>query len=246
MSTSHDPILDRARGLAAWRQVADSIEADIVAGRLRPGDRIAPEAQLAERFGVNRHTARRGLAALAARGLVRAARGSGTFVESRPLPYPVGLRTRFSEVMSQAGRQPHGELVAAGPGVADAGLAEALGLPAGAPVLEMTVIHRADGVPLSLARMAFPLPRFDGLDKAYAKRGSLTGAYRSLGVDDYSRLSTRISARTADAGEARLLDIGAGRPLIVVNSVNVDAAGDRIQATLSRFAADRVELVVDS
>lgn len=245
MTVSPDPSFDRAQGLAAWRQVADAIEADIAAGRLHPGDRIAPEAQLAERFKVNRHTVRRGLAALAERGLVRATQGSGTFVEARPLAYPIGLKTRFSEVMAKAGKEARGELVSAEHTKADAEIARALKLRAGAPVLVMHTINRADGVPLSLARTHLPLPRFLGLDQAFAAKGSLTKAYRKYGLDDYKRLETRITARPADAEEARALDIAPGRTLLVVSSINVDMDGTRIQATQSRFVADRVELVVE-
>jgi GntR family phosphonate transport system transcriptional regulator len=245
MNITHDPIFDRARGLAAWRQVADAVEADIASGRLKPGDKIAAEAQLAIRFGVNRHTVRRGLAALAERGLVRATQGSGTFVEARPMAYPIGLKTRFSEVMAKAGKEARGELISAEHVPADAALAEALCLQPGAPALVMHTINRADGVPLSLARTALPLPRFLGLDQVFAAKGSLTKAYKKFGLDDYKRLSTRITARPADAEEARALDIAPGRTLLIINSINVDPEGIRIQSTQSRFVADRVELIVE-
>ncbi len=245
MTASDAKIFDRAGGLAAWRQVADSIEADIAAGRLSPGDRIAPEAQLAERFAVNRHTVRRGIAALAERGLVRATQGSGTFVEARPLPYPIGLKTRFSEVMAKAGKEARGELVSAEHGAADAPTAEALKIRPGAPVLNILTTNLADGVPLSLARVFFPLPRFLGLDQVFATKGSLTKAYKKFGLDDYRRLTTRITARPAAADEAQMLDVAPGRTLLVVSSVNVDMEGVPIQATQSRFVADRVELIVE-
>lgn len=245
MSASERNVFDRSSGLAAWKQVADAIEADIAAGRISPGDKIAPEAQLAERFGVNRHTVRRGLADLAERGLVRATQGSGTFVEARPLAYPIGLKTRFSEVMAKAGKEARGELVSAEHGNADTTIAQALKIRAGSPVLNMVTINRADGVPLSLARTFLPLPRFLGLDQIFAAKGSLTKAYKKFGLDDYKRLSTRITARPAAADEAQMLDVAPGRTLLVVNSVNIDMDGVPIQATLSRFVADRVELVVE-
>ena len=240
-----DHPLERGGGLAAWRQIADAIEADIRSGRLAPGAKIPAEAQLAERFGVNRHTVRRGIGSLAQRGLVRATQGSGTFVESGPLAYPIGQKTRFSEVMAKKGREARGELVSAQHTKADAPVAEALGLEIGAPVLEMHTINRADGVPMSVARTWLPLPRFLGMDQLFAVKGSLTKAYAKLGLDDYRRLETRISARPADPEEAVALDIAAGRTVLVVNSINVDMDGTRIQATQSRFAADRVELVVE-
>jgi GntR family phosphonate transport system transcriptional regulator len=79
----------------------------------------------------------------------------------------------------------------------------------------------------------------------FAKKGSLTKAYSRFGLDDYRRLSTRISARPAEPEEATALGLAPGRTLLVVNSINVDMEGRRIQATQSRFPADRVELVVE-
>jgi GntR family phosphonate transport system transcriptional regulator len=240
-----DLTLTRGEGLAAWRQIADGLEADMAAGRLRPGDRLAAEVDLARRFGVNRHTVRRALAALASRGLVRATQGLGTFVEAKPLAYPIGPRTRFSEAAAQAGREAWGDLIGSTPIPADRATAEALRISEGVPVLELVTMHRADGTPISTARTRLPLPRFDGLAETYRRLGSLTKAFAAHDLWDYTRLSTRISARPASGGEGALLDLAPGRVLLVIDSVNVDPEGLPVQATRSLFAADRVELVVD-
>lgn len=247
---AEDPIppskLQRGAGLTAWRQIADRIEADIAQGLFEPGTKLPGEMQLAERFGVNRHTVRRALADLASKGLVRATQGGGTFVEARPLPYAIGRRTRFSEVMARAGREARGELIRFSETVATPEVAEALRIPAASPVLEMITLHRADEVPISMARVWLPLPRFAGLQESYRETGSLTRAYAQHGISDYSRLSTRVSARIATAEEASYLELTAGRVLLVIDSVNIDQAGERIQAARSLFAADRVDLVIES
>lgn len=243
---SPDPMeLVRGEGVAAWRQIVDGIEADIAAGRLAPGDRLPAETQLAARFGVNRHTVRRALGVLASRGLVRATQGRGTFVEARPLPYPIGPRTRFTEIVSAAGRQAGGVLIAAGEKPADSWAAERLGIGPGAPVLELVTLRSADGTPIALATNVFPLPRFAGLDVRYRETGSITRAYAAMGVGDYRRLSSAVGARPATPEEAVSLDLAPGRILLVLDNVNVDEAGARIQATRALFPADRVELKVE-
>lgn len=249
MHASHDdPVtrLARGGGLAAWRQIADALAAEIDAGGFPPNAQLPTEAALAARFGVNRHTVRRALGVLAERGLVRAAQGRGTFVEARPIPYAIGPRTRFSENIARAGREAWGELIAAETVRADAATAEALGLAPGAAVLELRTRHRADGVPISTARTWLPLPRFSGFDAAYRDTGSITRAFAAFGVADYARLTTRVGARTATTEEASRLDLAPGRTVIVLASVNVDADGCPVQATTSVFAADRVELVLET
>src|SRR5690242_10036862 len=97
-------------GVTLWRRIADDFEQAIATGAFRAGDRLPAETEIAGRFGVNRHTVRRALAALAERGLVRAERGSGTFVEAQRLAYPIGVRTRFSEIVGTAGQEAAGRL----------------------------------------------------------------------------------------------------------------------------------------
>lgn len=236
--------IQRAEGVSAWRQIADGVLADIEAGRLGPGNRLPSEAQLAERFGVNRHTIRRALAVLASRGFVRATRGLGTFVEEQPLAYAIGGRARFSENVASAGREASSELLSSRRTEASKRIADALGLVAGAPVLEIRTLRRAGGTPLALGLTHLPLPRFAGFERHFAKSGAFTRAFHAFGVADYRRTETRISARTAGAEEAGLLEIAPGRVVLVTVGVNIDADGAPIQIIQSAFPADRAELLV--
>jgi GntR family phosphonate transport system transcriptional regulator len=65
-----------------------------------------------------------------------------------------------------------------------------------------------------------------------------------IGVRDYSRAATTISARHADADETRLLKLAPGAILLVSESIDADRDGRPLQYALSRFPADRMELVV--
>ena len=238
--------LSRGTGIAAWRQIADEIAAEIGDGRLLPGGQLPTEGQLAARFGVNRHTVRRALSELAGRGLVRATQGRGTFVEARPIPYPIGRRTRFSEIVGRAGREAGGRLFDTAVQPADAAVAAALRIAVGAPVIRLDTIRLADETPISFGSGYFPLPRFERLNDAYLAYGTITRALEARGVGDYRRLETRISARPATADEAARLDLAPGRIVLTVDSINIDADGQPIQFTRALFSADRTEIRVES
>jgi DNA-binding FadR family transcriptional regulator len=62
--------------------IADQIRAAIVGGKLQPGERLSPERELAEQFGVSRVTVRDALRALEAMGLLEVKVGArgGAFV----------------------------------------------------------------------------------------------------------------------------------------------------------------------
>lgn len=61
----------------AWRVVLEKIETDLLEGRLRPGDRLAPERELAATLGVGRSSVREALRVLEVMGLIRTGTGSG-------------------------------------------------------------------------------------------------------------------------------------------------------------------------
>ena len=62
------------------QRVVDSLQARILAGELKPGDRIPPEPLLMQEFSVSRTVVRESLSRLQAAGLVETRHGIGTFV----------------------------------------------------------------------------------------------------------------------------------------------------------------------
>ena len=67
----------------AYKQVADAIEADILSGRLQPGDALPTEGAMAEQFGVTRSTVREGVRMLEQTGMVERG-GAKRLVVARP------------------------------------------------------------------------------------------------------------------------------------------------------------------
>src|SRR5665647_3431179 len=63
-------------------QIAEQIRASILAGEFAPGDKLPPERELAEMFGVSRPSVREALNVLASSGLVMSYQGGGTVVKS--------------------------------------------------------------------------------------------------------------------------------------------------------------------
>lgn len=63
-----------------YRQIVEQIEQSIRSGRLKPGDQLPPERELAQQFGVSRTAVREAVMALCEKGLVEAHPGRGTFI----------------------------------------------------------------------------------------------------------------------------------------------------------------------
>ena len=63
-------------------QIAEQIRSSILSGEFAPGDKLPPERELAEMFGVSRPSVREALNVLASSGLVMSYQGGGTVVMS--------------------------------------------------------------------------------------------------------------------------------------------------------------------
>jgi GntR family phosphonate transport system transcriptional regulator len=238
--------LVRGSGTALWRQIAEKIEEEILSTAWRPGEQLPTEHQLSVRFGVNRHTVRRAVAALADKGLVRIEQGRGSFVQEAVIDYRVRKRTRFSENMAAQKRSSGGRILKVVGLKADAAVAQALDLPEGAPVAMVERLGEADGRPLSISAHYFPAARLPGIEEAFRRTSSVTEALRGCGVADYSRQWTRVTARLARAADSRLLAQPVTRPILMTESLNVDSSGRPIEYCLSRWASDRVQLVFET
>ena len=237
---------DIASGVALWRQVADGIERGIAEGRFVAGEKLPGEMEIAETYRVNRHTVRRALAALAERGLVRAERGSGTYIEAPRLAYPLRSRTRFSEIVGAGGREPRGQLIEASEQSASRELAHELGLKAGAPLVRIEALRLADRIPICIGTHWLSAERFPDAGRVYAGARAMTKLLAHYGIRDYRRAATRITAGIVDATDAARLDLVLGRPVLVVDSTDVDADGRPLITKRVRFAAERVQFLVEN
>lgn len=89
-----------------YRAIADAMAADILTGRLKPGERLPPQREFAYRRGIAASTASRVYGELLRRGLVTGEVGRGTYVRhvqsppgaalAEPAGAPVDLELNFS------------------------------------------------------------------------------------------------------------------------------------------------------
>jgi GntR family phosphonate transport system transcriptional regulator len=237
--------LERGAGVAVWRQIEQILAAEIAARGFGDEGRLPSEGELAKRFGVNRHTVRRAMLGLAARGLVSVEQGRGTFVQPGAIDYVIGRRTRFTENL-RAYRQTASQILLAAVKLkAEPAIARELELRAGTLVYRTESLHEADGVPLTYARNWYPAARFPDLPEALGRLSSITDALAEFGVVDYLRKSSRIGSMLPDTDIARRLGINRQQPVLWVENIDIDAHRVPIKYGLTHFAADRVQLLVE-
>lgn len=227
-----------------WKSIADTLSAEITEGRYGPGDKLPTEADFAARFGVNRHTVRHAIAALVEAGMLHSRRGSGVFVTATPTEYALGRRVRFHQNVMASGRTPSRQILRLETCASAAREAEALGLQPGTTVHVIEGISLVDAAPLAVFRSVFSALRFPGLLQVMGRVQSVTVALAELGLADYTRRSTAITAVSADPLLALHLQLKVGAPLLRSVAVNVDLAGIPVEFGTTWFAGERVTLTV--
>lgn len=233
------------KGQAVWKQIERYLLRDIALENFKPGERMPTEMDLARRFEVNRHTVRQAMAALVEANVVRVEQGRGAFVQEAVLDYPVGNRTRFSQIVSSRHRLPDKRLVSEKILKASPIIARNLKLKPNDRVIEILSVSEADGIPLAVGHSFLPAKRFDGIVNIFKRTKSLTEAFKEFGIHDYTRKFTKISAQLPNSKVAGLLKQQKNRPILVTESVDVDAQGVPIEYGDTSFTSDRVQLIVE-
>jgi GntR family transcriptional regulator len=224
-----------------YRQIERALRERIAS--LQPGMRVPSDAELSTEFGVSRMTARHAMQRLAADGLIRREPGRGSFVTQPPTHRRTNRLMTFTQEMTRAGRVPSSRVLERGIRPASGEEAAWLGLEAGTDVVHVRRLRIADQSPIAVETTVLVPATAEAVLAADLATGSLHEALSQAGYALRRGVGT-ISAAAANAEEARLLGIGRGEPLLVEQRVIVDGHGRPVEATVSRYAAERYGLVV--
>jgi GntR family transcriptional regulator len=226
-------------------QIADVIEVAIASGDLQPGDRLPPERELAEHFGVNRLTLRQALSDLERRRLIRRSVGrrGGTFVAEPTVERDLSSFAGFSEQARRLGLTASAVLLHAEELPASDEVARGLEIEAGAPVFEVARLRLANKRPVVLESSSFPAERFGAM-----LDGPLEGSLYELLTERYGARPCRavetLEPVRADTHAAQLLGVARGAPLLLVERVAFDGDGRPVEFARDLFRGDRTRVVV--
>ncbi len=239
-------------GISLWRQVGEALATEIENGVLATDERLPSSEALASRFSVNRHTILKAISHLESIGLVRMERGRGTYAVVNPLELRLGARSWFEQNLRESHRTPSRKLLGVQEIRAPAEVATALKLPENAPVLFVTLLGEADGIPVNYNYNYFPMKRLPGIADVFesfmktpTENFSFTEVFKSVGVTDFRRKTIRIRSRPPRREEAVRLMMPPSGHVLVTEVTQVDAKDRPIAYAETCYSAGRVTLVVD-
>ncbi len=215
-------------GVALYRQIAQDLVARVDRSELAPGERLEPEARLAERYGVNRLTVRRALEELARAGIVRTEHGVGSFIAEPAVRHRIDDgEASLSESMARRGISVRHRVLA----VAEVEPAS----------VEFRFVRYLEDEPWSIGEVQVPAALapagWDGSISVFAAMGARHGT-------TVKRAETAFSAALADPDEAGWLEVPVGSALLEVRGFNTDQEGRVVASFAHRIRGDRAEYVV--
>ena len=134
-------------------RVRSELLARIERGTWRPGQRLAPEAQLAAEMSVSRATLREALKSVQDDGFLRRTRGAGTYVTYRPrLTNNLELNFGVTDLIRSKGLKPGTRHLQVSRARAASAEARQLAVSEGTPVFVIERVRTADEEPVAFCR----------------------------------------------------------------------------------------------
>ncbi len=238
------PPLDQR--LPRYHRVREILSADIAAHRWRPDEAIPTEAALAETHQVLIGTVRKAIDSLVADGVLERFQGKGTFVRRPDFQSSFFRFFRFVDTFGAA-RVPASRILKREVSSMPAVVAEAFKLPVGTQAVRFARLRLIDDRPLVLEDIWLPHTRFKALLEIDPREFGdlLYPLYEQYCSVLVASAQETLSAEAVSAKNARLLDLEAGAPVIVIERVALSADRQPLEWRQSRGPASQFRYQVE-
>ena len=239
--------LQRGEPVPLYYQVEVALRRAIEAGQM-PDGRLPTEEELVERYGVSRITIRTALRRLEEDGLIERHRGRGTFVRADSVAkierHP-GRLLGFEQDLRRQGATPSISVLRVERVEPPAVVARLLGMRADETGYRVRRLGRVDGEALWLESRYYSEPVGARLAEQDLSAASLTNLLEQcLGVH-VAGARLRVEAGSANARQARELEVRKGHPLLVNQFAFMDMEGRALEVLHAAFRGDRYAFSFD-
>ncbi|MBV1774999.1 histidine utilization repressor [Burkholderiaceae bacterium DAT-1] len=201
--------------MPAYLEIKRYVLEEIESGRLRAGDLVPSENELARRFDVARMTVNRAIRELAAEGVLTRTQGSGTYVSAtKHASTLVEIRSIADEIRAR-GNDHEAQVLSLGEVKADAVIAREMQVEERTKVFHSVILHLENGQPIQLEeRWVRPDVAPDYLAQNFAR---LTPNEYLVRVAPLSAAEYRIEARMPDRVIRARLQMDKNEPCLILS-----------------------------
>jgi GntR family transcriptional regulator len=232
----------RPNGMPAYQKIQATIVKRIDSGRLKPGDAVDSERELAKIHQVSLMTARHALTALEREGLVHRRRGAGTFVAPPKIHF--NKLTSFTEQMASRSLAACSKVLSFSVVDNEQEVAARLALSAQTRLLKIERLRIAADEPFALETCYLPADQFAGLTRNSVARGSLFSILEGSYGIQIAYADEEMDATAAAPATANLLKVARDAPLLRIRQVIYSTKGKATLYVLGLYRSDRHTLLV--
>lgn len=223
-----------------YRQIKVLLLESLRSGAWRPGEAIPSEMDLAGRYKVSQGTVRKAIDELAAENLLYRRQGKGTFVATHGERQ---VRFRFLRLAPDSGEPETVErqLLEFRRSRAGAEVARMLDIRPGDPMVMLRRLLVFGEDPVVLEEVWLPGTVFKGLTAAAVSehRGALYNLFETQFGTRMVRAEERLKAALSDEGNAGILGVKPGHPLLAVERVSYTYADKPVEWRRGLYKTDR-------
>lgn len=240
-------IVDESNPIPKYLQISSWLRELIQTGRYKAGEKLPSEMDLSKMCGVNRNTLRQAISELAAIGLLRKEKGTGTFVTA---PSPAELRHKLeriestTELMRDSGIAQQTKILSKRVERASEYIAKALFLGANKKVIVVRRVRAGDGTPYIYEESYLPYDLFKEILNM-----DLTGSMYKIISEQFNivlaRCKQTLSAVNLDAKIAKILGLPVNTAGIFMESLTFDENSIPVEVLYSYHRGDKYKFEIE-
>ncbi len=239
-------MLNDEESVPFYKQLKNKILDDIESGRLKHGDKLPSERELAEMYQISRMTARHTLSILEREGVVERRVGAGTFITNNKITMNFVTFNSFTKSMLNKGFIPSTQILSINKMEATERLAAKLQLPPEEMMIVIKRLRYANDIPIAIEESFIPEVLCPELDQKITDHDSL---YEILD-NEYGIILVKskeyMRVTFSDESESKLLKIRSESPCIFQEIIAFDQNDNQVEFSTSLIRSDIVKFYSES
>lgn len=223
-----------------YQQLKDKIIDDIESGKLKHGDKLPSERELAEQYGISRMTARHTLSILEREGVVERRVGAGTFISNYKIEMDFITFNSFTRTMLGRGLTPSTQVLSIKRSPVKPGIANKLHISVGEEIVIIKRLRNVNGIPISIEESFIPYKFCPGIDLRITNNHSLYQMLESEYGITLVKAKEYMKVKLAEESDSKLLRIRSESPCVLREAVAYDDNGQSIEFSTSLTRSDIV------
>lgn len=223
-----------------YYQLAQILRSQIHAQEYKPKDALPTEEELIRTFAISRTTVRQALQLLLNEGLIVRLAGRGTFVTEEHTTRQRDWSVESLEGIVGAGYETKLKFLGESRVPASDGIAQSLGLPAGAQIVKLRKVEFVNGKPFFHITLYLPPDVAERIPRALVEQRPVFVLIEEYCGCRIQEARQWVDASLASAEVARHLKLRAGDPVLLVERHFLDTAGRVVEVAIDHYRTDRM------